>query len=70
MKIAELFLDKSLKPKAKTEMLCQMLMDKSISLDELIAFANTAKAPIKATCIESLEFATKQNPSFGNEKCW
>ena len=70
MKITELFADKSLKPKAKTEMLCQMVMDKSISLDELISFANTAKDPIKANCIESLEFATKQNPSFGKEKCW
>ena len=70
MKIAELFADKNLKPKAKTEMLCKMLVEKSISIDELIAFAQTAKDPIKATCIESLEFATKQNPSFGNEKCW
>ncbi|MGD0711354.1 MAG: HEAT repeat domain-containing protein [Bacteroidales bacterium] len=69
MKIAELLNDKGLKPKVKTETLSKWLLDKKISTDELIAFAQTAKDSPKATCIEALEFVTKQNPSIANEQC-
>ena len=69
MKIDAIINDKALKAKAKTEMLSQLLLDKKISTEELIAFAQTAKDSPKATCIESLEFATKQNASIANEKC-
>ncbi len=69
MKISELLNDKSLKPKLKTETLSKCLLDSKISTDELIAFAQTAKDSPKATCIEALEFATKQTPAIANEKC-
>lgn len=69
MKIEELLNDKSLKPKIKTETLSKWLLDKKVSTDELIAFAQSAKDSPKATCIEAMEFATKQNPSIANEKC-
>ena len=66
MKIDTIIDDKALKAKAKTEMLSQLLLEKKISIEELIAFAQTAKDSPKATCIESLEFATKQNASIAN----
>jgi hypothetical protein len=70
MTISELLNDKTLKPKAKTETLGVWLRDTTVSIDELISFAGTAKAPIKATCIEALEFATKQNPKIANKNCF
>jgi hypothetical protein len=44
------------------------LLNKIITADELTTFAKTAKDPAKATCIEALEFATKQDPAIANEK--
>lgn len=69
MTISEIFSDKTLKPKAKTELLSQLLLEKNISTEELIAFAGKAKDPVKATCIEALEFATKEKPEMANEEC-
>lgn len=69
MNIAELLNDKSLKPKVKTETLSKWVLDKTISTDELLDFAKTAKDSPKATCIEALEFATRQDPSIASEKC-
>lgn len=62
MSINELLSDKSLKPKEKTETLSKLILNKQISIDELVAFAINAKDPVKATCIEALEFATQQQP--------
>lgn len=70
MTITELFADKSLKPKEKTEMLCGWLMDKKLSCAELIAFAENAKDPVKATCIEAMEYVSKQNPEFVDQKAF
>ncbi len=70
MNITELLNDKSLKYKAKTETLGACLLEGTISIDSIIAFAETAKDPVKATCIEALEFATKQNPKVANKKCF
>jgi hypothetical protein len=70
MNIADLLNDKSLKPKAKTETLSSWVLENKISVDELIEFAKNAKDPIKATCIEALEFVTKQNPSMANKNCF
>jgi len=67
MNFAELFADKSLKPKQKTEILCNWLvenLDKSVSL---IEFAKTSKDPIKASCMEVLEFVTKIQPANSSE---
>lgn len=69
MNIAELLNNKDLKPKVKTETLSKWVLNKKISLDELIAFAQIAKDSPKATCIEAIEFATKSNPLIANENC-
>lgn len=66
MDIATLLNDKGLKPKVKTETLSGWLLDSKISADNLTTFAETAKDPAKATCIEALEFATKQKPTIAN----
>jgi HEAT repeat protein len=63
MDILLLLNDKSIKPKEKTEMLSAWILDGKITINELIQFAETAKEPQKATCIEALEFATKQKPA-------
>jgi hypothetical protein len=63
MQITELIKDKGLKAKAKVETLSQWLLEGQITAEDLTSFADTAKDPDKATCIEALEFATKQKPS-------
>lgn len=68
MSIEEILKDKSVKPKQKTEKLAGLLLNKSISGAELIAFAKDAKDPIKATCIEAIEFATKKKPELADQK--
>jgi hypothetical protein len=61
MTIAEFFQDKTKKAKEKVETISKWLLDGSLPTDELIAFAEKAKDPEKAICIEAIEFATKQN---------
>jgi len=63
MEIAKLLNDKGKKPKEKTELLSNWILEGLTNLDQLIDFAGKAKDPAKATCIEALEFATKQNPA-------
>ena len=46
-----------------------MLTSKKLSLETLIAFTKKSTDIEKATCIESLEFATRQKPDIANEKC-
>lgn len=62
--LQKLLTDKTLKPKQKTETLCQLLLDKQLSIAELIEFAEPAKDPIKATCIEAMEFVTQKQPDW------
>lgn len=69
MKIAGLLNDKTIKPKEKTETLSRWVLDKTVTTTELIAFAQAAKDAPRATCIEALEFATRQNPSVADEQC-
>ncbi len=66
MDISILLIDKSLKPKEKTETLSAWLLNGELNTDDIIHFAAKAKDPIKATCIEALEFASKQNPAMVN----
>jgi hypothetical protein len=68
--ITTLLNDKGLKPKVKTETLSSWILDSRINVDDLSAFAETAKDPAKATCIEALEFATKQKPTIANKKAF
>jgi hypothetical protein len=67
MSVSDLLQDKTLKTKQKTELLSQWLLDHTVSPGALIELAQKAKDPIKATCIEALEFATKQTPSLATE---
>lgn len=67
MNIEAILSDKTRKPKEKTEYLSVLLLKNSISVDTLCTFAQTAKDPAKATCIEALEYATRQNPGIASE---
>lgn len=64
--IEVLIQDKTIKPKEKTETISKWILDKSLPLNELIAFAEKQKDPAKATCIEALEFATRENPDIAD----
>ena len=55
-----LFANKEMKPKERTEALCQMVLDGTVPVSDLMAFAIATKPPVRATCIESLEFGTRQ----------
>lgn len=67
MKINELLKDKTKKQKDKIEIISKWILDNSLPIDELIAFAENQKDPAKATCIEAIEYVTKQNPNIANE---
>ena len=69
MNIGELLNDKGLKPKEKTNALSTALLNQSLSVADLLLFAEKAKDPLKATCIEALEYATKQNPALATLDC-
>jgi HEAT repeat protein len=70
MKFEDLFNDKTLKQKAKVEQLAKLLLDKKASLAELIVFAEKSDDIEKATCIEAMEFATRQKPGMADERCF
>ncbi len=61
--------DKSVKPKEKTEAISSWILENPDKADELIEFAASAKDPIKATCIESMEYASKINPAVAS-RAW
>lgn len=67
MLIDELLKDKSKKIKQRTETLSKWLLDGSLPIDELMAYAEKAKEAEKATCIEAIEYATKHNPKIADE---
>ena len=69
MKLDDIFSDKTLKQKAKVEIISTLVLDKKISIAQLLSFAEKANDTEKATCIESLEFATKKNAGITTEKC-
>jgi hypothetical protein len=63
MELNILLIDKQIKPKEKTETLCKLILDKQITVDQLVDIARSSKDPVKATCIESIEYASLRNPS-------
>lgn len=67
MELKDILVDNKIKPKEKTEILAGMILERQITIDELVGFAKTAKEPVKATCMEALEHATLQTPSILNE---
>lgn len=66
--LVSLLNDKKLKP-PKTEALCNMVVEATISVNDLLKFAATQKDSIKATCIESIEYATNLIPSIATKEC-
>lgn len=67
--LQELLNDKGLKPKEKTETLSRWILDNPGEIDALIGFAKTSKDPVKATCIESIEYATNTKPGIASLTC-
>jgi hypothetical protein len=61
--------DRLTKAKAKVEALSKMLLEKIISVSDLIAVARTSKDSDKGTCIEAIEFATKVSPELASLDC-
>jgi hypothetical protein len=69
MNFKELLDDKSVKPKEKTEALSHWLLNNPGKIDDLLQFAGSSKDPVKATCIEAIEFATKSKPEIASPAC-
>lgn len=67
MSIEELIKDKTTKPKEKTATISKWLLDGTLNAKDLIETASKSKDPIKATCIEAIEFATRQKPAIADE---
>lgn len=70
MQIEEIMNNKEMKPKEKTELLCRSILDKSLPLSQLLAFAEKAKDPVKATCLEALESATRIQVDIADQHVW
>lgn len=66
--LSEIVADKGTKPKEKTLQISNALIDGNLSCLELLDFAKKSKDPIKATCVEAIEFATQTNPSLVDSK--
>ncbi|RKE52281.1 hypothetical protein [Sphingobacterium detergens] len=66
MEIEEIFQDKSIKLKSKVAILGAGLLDGGLSLQLLLEYADQQNAVDKATCLEAIEYATKNNPGIGN----
>ena len=64
MTLEELFADPLLKAKDRSAHLRVLLLEGTIKVPALIAFAEKAKPVVKATCIEGLEYVTKAKPEF------
>jgi hypothetical protein len=62
MTISDIFNDKTLKPKQKTAWIREHLFNKTLKSSDVILFAQVQKDPVKATCMESLEYFTQKNP--------
>jgi HEAT repeat protein len=62
MNIADILNSKSQSPKAKVEALSKGLLEGALSITHLVRYAQTAKDAHKASCVEAMEFATRQNP--------
>jgi HEAT repeat protein len=68
MDFVKIIHDKATKSKEKAEIISNLLLNTKNAIDEIISFAETAKDPIKAICMEAIEFATKQKPVIANKK--
>jgi HEAT repeat protein len=69
-KLISIIQNKSAKAKEKTFELNRLLIERSVSIDELVETAKTQKDVIKAALIEALEYTSKTNPETINEKAF
>lgn len=67
--VGEILNNKQLKAKNKAEAISKLLLTGKITFEELIKVAKQAQDSPKATCIESIEFATKIKPEIANTAC-
>ena len=66
--VAAVLNDKTIKAKAKTAQISQLLLDGAIKADELIPLADIDKKKYKATLIEAMEYASKISPGVVSSK--
>ena len=67
MTVEELLSDKTKKAKEKVETISKWLLDGLLLTNELIVLAEGSKDREKGTCIEAIEFATRQNATIADE---
>ncbi|RYG42171.1 MAG: hypothetical protein EOO01_23595 [Chitinophagaceae bacterium] len=66
--LEKLISDKTIKSKEKTSILGGWLLARKIPVRAITEYVAGAKDPVKATCIEALEFATKQDPAIATRE--
>jgi len=67
MTLESIFADKSFKSKAKITQIGEWLLDGSLPIDELLAFTEKQIKTTKASCIEAIEYATRERPNLADE---
>lgn len=68
MPLTSLLHDKTIKAKAKVETISNWLLEGSLSITAVMAIAGKENDQARATCIESIEFATRQHPAIADAK--
>jgi hypothetical protein len=66
--LEKLFNDKTIKSKERTTILSGWILDRKIRVQGVLNYMQGAKDAVKATCIEGLEFATKQDSSIATKE--
>lgn len=66
MNLDELLKSKDLKPKEKTVMIANAVLNGDFAIKDIIDVASSSKDPAKATCMEAFEYATNKNPEIAN----
>ncbi len=67
MTLEQIFTDKTIKAKAKVKQIGEWLLEGTLPIDELMAFSEKQTKPIKGSCIEAIEYATKIQPNIADE---
>lgn len=62
MNFEEIINNKALKPKEKTQILCNWILSNASESNKLLQYSANCKDALKATCIEAFEMATKTKP--------
>src|SRR5688572_24953113 len=66
--LEKLINDKLIKSKEKTAILSGWILGRKIPVKDVLNYMQGGKDAVKATCIEGLEFATRQDPSFATKE--